>query len=58
VGSGGRGVVFKRQGGGAVSAVAPHRAPEIAQLGLRALAAATLSNLMSATIAGFFIGLA
>ncbi|NYY81199.1 hypothetical protein DMI65_11820 [Escherichia coli] len=33
-------------------------APEIAQLGLRALAAATLSNLMSATIAGFFIGLA
>ncbi len=26
--------------------------------GLRALAAATLSNLMSATIAGFFIGLA
>lgn len=43
---------------GAFSAVAPHRAPEIAQLGLRALAAATLSNLMSATIAGFFIGLA
>ena len=29
---------------GAFSAVAPHRAPEIAQLGLRALAAATLSN--------------
>ncbi len=45
-------------GGGRFSAVAPHRAPEIAQLGLRALAAATLSNLMSATIAGFFIGLA
>ncbi|WP_285236702.1 nucleoside transporter C-terminal domain-containing protein, partial [Escherichia coli] len=45
-------------GEGAFSAVAPHRAPEIAQLGLRALAAATLSNLMSATIAGFFIGLA
>ena len=43
---------------GAFSAVAPHRAPEIAQLGLRALAAATLSNLMSATIAGFFMGLA
>ena len=36
---------------GAFSAVAPHSAPEIAQLGLRALAAATLSNLMSATIA-------
>ncbi|WP_435930611.1 NupC/NupG family nucleoside CNT transporter [Dryocola sp. BD613] len=43
---------------GAFSAIAPQRAPEIAQLGLRALAAATLSNLMSATIAGFFIGLA
>ncbi|EAT3569545.1 NupC/NupG family nucleoside CNT transporter [Salmonella enterica] len=43
---------------GAFSAVAPHRAPEIAQLGMRALAAAMLSNLMSATIAGFFIGLA
>ncbi|WP_058911836.1 NupC/NupG family nucleoside CNT transporter [Entomohabitans teleogrylli] len=42
---------------GAFSAVAPQRASEIAQLGLRALAAATLSNLMSATIAGFFIGL-
>ena len=42
---------------GAFSAVAPQRAPEIAQMGLRALAAATLSNLMSATIAGFFIGL-
>ena len=43
---------------GAFSAVSPRCAPEIAQLGLRALAAATLSNLMSATIAGFFIGLA
>lgn len=42
---------------GAFSAIAPQRAPEIAQLGLRALAAATLSNLMSATIAGLFIGL-
>lgn len=43
---------------GAFSAIAPQRASEIAQLGLRALAAATLSNLMSATIAGFFIGFA
>lgn len=43
---------------GAFSAIAPQRASEIAQLGMRALAAATLSNLMSATIAGFFIGLA
>lgn len=42
---------------GAFSAIAPQRAPEIAQLGMHALAAATLSNLMSATIAGFFIGL-
>ncbi len=42
---------------GAFSAVAPERTPEIARLGLRALIAATLSNLMSATIAGFFIGL-
>lgn len=42
---------------GAFSAISPKRAPEIAH-GLRALAAATLSNLMSATIAGFFIGLA
>jgi len=42
---------------GAFSAVSPQRAPEIAQLGVRALVAATLSNLMSATIAGFFIGL-
>lgn len=43
---------------GAFSAIAPQRASEIAQLGMRALAAATLSNLMSATIAGFFIGMA
>lgn len=42
---------------GGFSAIAPHRTPEIAQLGVRALIAATLSNLMSATIAGFFIGL-
>ncbi|HBZ14220.1 MAG TPA: NupC/NupG family nucleoside CNT transporter [Pantoea sp.] len=43
---------------GAFSAIAPQRTAEIAQLGMRALAAATLSNLMSATIAGFFIGIA
>lgn len=42
---------------GAFSAVAPERASDIACLGLRALLAATLSNLMSATIAGLFIGL-
>ena len=43
---------------GAFSAISPQRAPEIAQLGMRALAAATLSTLMSAPIAGFFSGLA
>ncbi|MFB2832452.1 NupC/NupG family nucleoside CNT transporter [Aeromonas jandaei] len=42
---------------GAFTAIAPERSPEIAQLGLRAMIAATLSNLMSATIAGLFIGL-
>ncbi|AEF45054.1 nucleoside transporter [Serratia sp. AS12] len=42
---------------GAFSAVAPERASDIARLGMRALLAATLSNLMSATIAGLFIGL-
>lgn len=42
---------------GGFSAIAPQRTPEIAQLGFRALIAATLSNLMSATIAGCFIGL-
>lgn len=45
---------------GAFSApVAPHRPPEITGKVYLALAAANLSNLMgSATIAGFFIGLA
>ena len=43
---------------GAFSAVAPERASDIARVGIRALLAATLSNLMSATIAGLFIGLA
>lgn len=42
---------------GAFSAVAPERTSEIARLGMRALLAATLSNLMSATIAGFFIAI-
>lgn len=43
---------------GAFSAVAPERSSDIAKVGIRALLAATLSNLMSATIAGLFIGLA
>jgi CNT family concentrative nucleoside transporter len=42
---------------GGIGAMAPTRRQEIAQLGLRALAAATLANLMSAAIAGFFISL-
>ncbi|SFU89987.1 NupC/NupG family nucleoside CNT transporter [Xenorhabdus koppenhoeferi] len=42
---------------GAFIAVAPQKASDIAQLGFRALLAATLSNLMSATIAGLFISL-
>ena len=36
-------------------AVAPERRSEVARLGLRAVLAGTLSNLMSATIAGMFI---
>ncbi len=36
-------------------AVAPSRRAEVARLGLRAVLAGTLSNLMSATIAGIFI---
>ncbi len=36
-------------------AVAPERRPEVARLGLRAVLAGTLSNLMSATIAGMFV---
>ena len=43
---------------GGLGGMAPNRRQDIAQLGLKAVAAGTLSNLMSATIAGFFIGLA
>ncbi len=43
---------------GAFGAIVPERTSEIAKLGFRALLAATLSNLMSATIARLFIGLA
>jgi CNT family concentrative nucleoside transporter len=35
--------------------MAPTRRREIAQLGLKAVAAATLSNLTSATIVGMFV---
>lgn len=42
---------------GGFSAVAPERRSEVARYGLRALGAATLSNLMSAAIAGIFLSL-
>jgi CNT family concentrative nucleoside transporter len=42
---------------GGIGAMAPSRRHDIAKLGLRALAAATLANLMSAAIAGFFLSL-
>lgn len=42
---------------GGFTAVAPELRGDVARYGLRALAAATLSNLMSATIAGLFLSL-
>ena len=42
---------------GGLGGMAPNRRQDIAQLGLRAVAAGTLSNLMSATIAGGFLAL-
>ena len=42
---------------GGIGSLAPQRRPDIARLGLRALLAATLANLMSAAIAGFFVSL-
>lgn len=39
---------------GGIGALAPSRRTEIAQLGLRAVFAASLSNMMSASLAGFF----
>ncbi|MDX6021572.1 NupC/NupG family nucleoside CNT transporter [Scandinavium sp. V105_16] len=42
---------------GGLGSLAPTRRQDIAQLGLKAVAAGTLSNLMSATIAGVFLAL-
>ena len=42
---------------GGLGAMAPSRRTEIAQLGLKAVAAGSLSNLMSATLAGLFLSL-
>lgn len=41
---------------GGLGGLAPSRRPEIAQMGVRCVAAATLANLMSAAIAGILIG--
>ncbi len=43
---------------GGIGGMAPTRRHEIAKLGMKAIVAGTLSNLMSATIAGFFLTLA
>lgn len=40
---------------GLLGSIAPSRRSEVARLGLRAVLAGTLSNLMSASIAGFFL---
>ncbi len=42
---------------GLLGSIAPARMSEVAKLGLRAVLAGTLSNLMSASIAGFFLAL-
>lgn len=42
---------------GGIGSMAPNRRPDIARLGLKAMIAATLANLMSAAIAGLFLSL-
>lgn len=42
---------------GGIGTMAPNRRPDIARLGMKAMIAATLANLMSAAIAGLFITL-
>jgi concentrative nucleoside transporter, CNT family len=42
---------------GGIGSMAPNRRPDIARLGMKAMLAATLANLMSAAIAGVFISL-
>ena len=41
---------------GGLGSMAPSRRKDIASLGMRAILAATLANLMSATIAGIMLG--
>ncbi|SUC78396.1 Nucleoside permease nupX [Providencia stuartii] len=43
---------------GGLGGMAPNRRGDVARLGMKAVLAGTLSNLMSATIAGFFLTLA
>jgi CNT family concentrative nucleoside transporter len=43
---------------GGLGGMAPQRRPDIARMGLKAVAAGSLSNLMSAVLAGLFISLA
>lgn len=40
---------------GGIGAMAPNRRPDLAKFGLRAVIAASLANLMSAALAGFFL---
>lgn len=42
---------------GGIGSMAPNRRPDIARLGMKAMIAATLANLMSAAIAGLFLSL-
>jgi CNT family concentrative nucleoside transporter len=42
---------------GGIGSMAPNRRPDIARLGMKAMFAATLANLMSAAIAGLFLSL-
>ncbi|MBQ75796.1 MAG: NupC/NupG family nucleoside CNT transporter [Gammaproteobacteria bacterium] len=42
---------------GGIGAMAPERRPEVAQLGIKAVFAASLANFMSASIAGLFLSL-
>ncbi|XOV80812.1 MAG: NupC/NupG family nucleoside CNT transporter [Aestuariibacter sp.] len=42
---------------GGIGAMAPNRRPDLAKFGLRAVIAASLANLMSAALAGFFLSI-
>lgn len=42
---------------GGIGAMAPNRRPDLAKFGLRAVIAASLANLMSAALAGFFLAI-